>query len=174
MLDSVDSERNDERESISPSQETTSKSAESLFLPCYPFACWQMATVALFTSYLGAGSLIATNFFLMQHRVLAAMILLISALMSVLAALYLDVSSAWVAPLLSYLLARSLYRGEFAPFRRAFIALSQPPARIASLWYAFAVAIAAWLLLVVVLFLGALCLDLTNLLLAEYRVEDEV
>ena len=137
-----------------------------------PFACWQIATVALFTSFLGAGALIAINLCLMGHRVLAIMLFIVSALMGLATVANAPIQTLWVPPLLSYFFARYLFRWEYAPFRCLFASISKPSERIAPLWYAFGCAIASWGVLLAILMLAVVCMDLSVLLSSKPKYDE--
>ncbi len=129
------------------------------------FACWQIAIISIFTGFLGGGSLIAINLYLMGQRVLAAMVLIpiagvtLPSFFQTLKAKA-DPSAGlvrfWGPALLAYLLARSLFRWQYAPFRKPFAILSTPPNRPAPLWYAFLAAILSWVVILIMTFFGAL------------------
>ncbi len=136
------------------------------------FACWQIAVAAIITGFLGAGSLIAINLCLMGHRLLAIIVFVPAAILSLAQAavpprqksnVFEGEWRLWFPPLLAYLIARWLFRWEYAPFRKPFAQLSTPPNRTAPLWYAFVSAIASWLMVFVGFLAFALLMDVARL-----------
>jgi len=166
-------ERSDGKGSEPHSMELNSQATGPHVLRHRPFACWQIATVALVTGFLGAGALIAINLCLMGHRVLAIMIFIVSAMMGLATFGSAPIQALWLLPLVSYFFARLLFQWEYAPFRKSFTALSKPSERNAPLWYAFGYAIASWGVVLFAMMLAAVCMDL-GLLSSRKPQYDEV